>query len=490
MTKNLLIISRILAVFLVLMLSSCAGIINPYLGLLGYDEEAVRKQASYIMDYSGQKGIKAGIRNTADYLTDKPEPASLQVPAEMLSAAKKQPAKNLEPLVAHLVKDTDNDFLKVKILHDFLIYNVKYDYPAFSSNRIPDQSYISVFSRGTGVCAGYSALFKALCEMADIRCQVINGYGRGVGYNPADDNEKIYQQHAWNAVQIEGGWYFVEATWDSCNIGFGDAYSDKWLFPSPEIFSCSHLPDMDKWQLLERPVKVKEFVSAARLEPVMERILSKRPDRIEKISSIDGEILLILPPVNKSYVLTGIITAIDKKGMEKDKKFTELYIEHGNEKTVIRGIPPGKGLYLMRLFYTARDENFDPVKGFKSKFAGEACFDNKKVSDKRLPSAGGIASANSFTLIEPQYGPLTKGEKCVIHFLVQGIDRVYVKENNIFVEIIPINDRGEFIINSIPGSGISVNNEKFFHVFVKTGGKYYTSLVSFPVREAASGKKK
>lgn len=51
--------------------------------------------------------------------------------------------------------------------------------------------------RGYGVCDGYSKAYMMLCKKAGIPV------GRATNIN-----------HAWNAIQLGGNWYYVDATWD------------------------------------------------------------------------------------------------------------------------------------------------------------------------------------------------------------------------------------------------------------------------------------
>lgn len=55
--------------------------------------------------------------------------------------------------------------------------------------------------RGTGVCDSYARLYAMLCRAAGLEVYVINGETR-LGY------------HAWDAVKINGEWFFADPTWD------------------------------------------------------------------------------------------------------------------------------------------------------------------------------------------------------------------------------------------------------------------------------------
>ena len=86
-------------------------------------------------------------------------------------------------------------------LHDWLINNLYYDpnFEFFGADAI---------LRGYGVCDAYSKAYLMLCKAANI--PVGRVYGGG---------------HAWNAIQINNQWYYVDPTWDDPFTGETDAVS-------------------------------------------------------------------------------------------------------------------------------------------------------------------------------------------------------------------------------------------------------------------------
>jgi len=61
------------------------------------------------------------------------------------------------------------------------------------------------------VCEGYARAFQVLCRRAGIPCVLVDGKIRG-------------EDHMWNYVQLQGGWYAVDVTWNDPLIksgGFG-----------------------------------------------------------------------------------------------------------------------------------------------------------------------------------------------------------------------------------------------------------------------------
>lgn len=75
-------------------------------------------------------------------------------------------------------------------LHDWLVNNVYYDH---SLNYYGADMIL----RGYGVCDGYSKAFYMMCRKAGIPVRRILNDG-----------------HAWDAIRLDGKWYYVDPTWD------------------------------------------------------------------------------------------------------------------------------------------------------------------------------------------------------------------------------------------------------------------------------------
>lgn len=101
---------------------------------------------------------------------------------------------------------TTND--KIKAIHDYLILNVRYDTENYNKGTISDRSHSSygALVDGVSVCSGYSEAFNALLNELDIDSYIAGGVANGGA-------------HAWNYVQFEEGYYYVDVTWDDYDDG-------------------------------------------------------------------------------------------------------------------------------------------------------------------------------------------------------------------------------------------------------------------------------
>ena len=85
----------------------------------------------------------------------------------------------------------------VKVLHDYLVLELKYDESFMDISHSPE----GVMKNKSAVCDGYARTFRLLLTLLDIDCKVIRGTAKG-------------EPHAWNLVEMEDGWYHVDVTWD------------------------------------------------------------------------------------------------------------------------------------------------------------------------------------------------------------------------------------------------------------------------------------
>ncbi len=94
-----------------------------------------------------------------------------------------------------LLKPGMDDYEKELTLHDAIVNSCTYiDGPNA-------HSAYGALVEGRAVCEGYAEAFQYLLHRAGINCMIIDGTGNG-------------ENHAWNAVKIDGSWYYTDVTWD------------------------------------------------------------------------------------------------------------------------------------------------------------------------------------------------------------------------------------------------------------------------------------
>ncbi len=108
------------------------------------------------------------------------------------------------------------DYEKEVAIHDALIAHTSY-----RSNADMSQSAYSAIVNGETVCAGYAKAMQYLLQEMDVTVYYCTGY--------AGEN------HAWNIVSLDDGYYNLDATWDD-----SDPVNFKYFNGSDSDFSTDH----------------------------------------------------------------------------------------------------------------------------------------------------------------------------------------------------------------------------------------------------------
>lgn len=165
---------------------------------------------------------------------------------------------------AHLAAREPDLFRRTKALHDWVVTRLHYDHDSVTGVRKP-QDAESVFRNRMGVCEGYARLLVELGKHAGIPIAYVVGEVR------EQDGALAAVGHAWNAAQVEGQWYFLDATWDdpssSGERNPQESYSTDYLFTPPSIAILDHLPDDPRWQLVASPLDRGAFLRQPMTRP-------------------------------------------------------------------------------------------------------------------------------------------------------------------------------------------------------------------------------
>lgn len=97
-------------------------------------------------------------------------------------------------ILAGLPNDS-GDYEKVKYVFEMLVDTTEYELDSPDSQNI-----YSVFGNQVTVCAGYAKATKYLLDRAGVECIYLIGTGDG-------------ELHAWNIVNCDGQYYYVDTTW-------------------------------------------------------------------------------------------------------------------------------------------------------------------------------------------------------------------------------------------------------------------------------------
>lgn len=189
----------------------------------------------------------------------------------------KQKYQDMADLARQLTQPFASEPEKARAIFTWIAANVRYDVEKFKNPKKPyfsgktkaemeaeareyhEKETAKQFKAKKGVCADYSRMFKTMCDAAGLECEIITGDARDFHhpYRSVHNNP-----HAWNAVKWDGKWHLLDATWGAGYVHNGKFKRDDcpgFFDTPPAVFSQNHLPDDEKWQLLEKPLTKKEF---------------------------------------------------------------------------------------------------------------------------------------------------------------------------------------------------------------------------------------
>jgi hypothetical protein len=171
---------------------------------------------------------------------------------------------DLPALVECLTKGLTNDEEKVRAMTYWITANIAYDVARLRGGKTVAKEDILRSKRG--VCSDYSKLFRSMCTVAGIECYLVEGYSKGIGYQPGQIPAK--PDHAWNVVFIEDSPHLLDLTWASGaveatngNFKYRPHYEEKMILADPATFAEQHLPADPRWQLTDTPVTLDRFLA-------------------------------------------------------------------------------------------------------------------------------------------------------------------------------------------------------------------------------------
>lgn len=352
------------------------------------------------------------------YRTDTPDPRAASVPGALSARVFADPERTLPELVAFLAADSDDPFLTVRRIHDWIALNITYDLSVPPGGRPPAQLWPSVLADRKGVCSGYANLFAEMAKRAGFDCAAVSGYARGIDSDLFTEGERMIDDHAWNVVTIAGERYFADCTWDAGRVtqdGYTAAYSTAFLFTPPEEMIYSHLPSDDTLQLLPKPLSRKEFLAL----PVLRSdffSLGLTPMRgIERMNTADDRFSFTMP-VPDGVLLTA---ALFEHGGIEMKNRANVRAEDGDATVTV--LFPRRGEFVLRLFARRADS---PKKAYS--LCAEFGFFAADGAPERFPVLSNAFADHGCVIHSPLTSPLKTGDPVRFKITAPGAKTVGV----------------------------------------------------------------
>lgn len=199
--------------------------------------------------------------NSTIYRTQTPEDICITIPEYIKEGIKASPLLHIDELIEYLSSWTDNEYLKVKSIHDWICLNISYDMVGYNKGEIKITEPHVTLRYQNAVCGGYAALFQYMTTKIGLESVIISGYTKGKG-KYAIGEQKIFTRHAWNSVKINDYYYLIDTTWDAgyvTNNKYIQKYSTDFFLLDPALFVKTHYPTAPGWLLLDSYVSIEDF---------------------------------------------------------------------------------------------------------------------------------------------------------------------------------------------------------------------------------------
>ncbi|MBQ8821622.1 MAG: hypothetical protein IJZ82_03185 [Lachnospiraceae bacterium] len=139
------------------------------------------------------------------------------------------------------------DYEKVRYVYETIIKNTEYNMDA------PDnQNIYSVLSGGASVCQGYAKAAQFLLNRLGVNCTMVQGL------------VKEGEGHAWNLVQVEGEYYYMDPTWGDASYQVMNMDVSNVRIPNISYdYLCVTGADLFRTHTLDCIVPMPECISTA-----------------------------------------------------------------------------------------------------------------------------------------------------------------------------------------------------------------------------------
>lgn len=327
--------------------------------------------------------------------------------------------KSFKTLARWLTEPFQSDEEKTRALFRWITQNISYDVDAYFSGRYMSGRAEDALKNKRGVCEGYSGLFEQLARAAGITVVKISGFAKGYGYAAGGAVGSV-PNHAWNAVKVNGDWKLLDCTWGAGYIGddrkFHREFNPHYFFTPPAEFVFDHLPEEQKWQLLDRPRSKDEYQKMVYLRPKFFALgleLSGEPDGTLRTT---GELNIKLRSPRDVLAMA----LLQQGGRKLDERWT--FVQQEGDVLSIHALPPVKGDHILRLFAKAPSE-----KG-----------DYEWVLDYHIEATGDLESPSGYPrmfaafqekraiLLEPLQGKLQTGVQQRFRLRIPGAEQAAV----------------------------------------------------------------
>lgn len=333
------------------------------------------------------------------------------VPVETQQGIFLDPDRYVVSLVQSLTTGVSDQWLKAKILHDWIADNLAYDVESFLAGTQVDASWAATLRQRKGICYGYAAVMLKLCQTAGIPCTTITGYARGYRFGIGQAESPADVNHAWNAVQLDGQWRLIDVTWDAGHVQdrtFRKKYQTAYLFMEPQQFVYTHFPKDPGWQLLNPPLGSQQFLNLPYLTGTFFEHGLRLASRVSRVTSVGESVQISLEVPQDVLVMARLKTT---SGTEVPRR--TLVARDGRQCRVLAAFPQA-GPFSLHLFAKARR---DPGMFLQ---VGTLEFESTRGTSYSLPMTFAAYEAMDACLESPLFVPLPNDKPVEFRLRIRG----------------------------------------------------------------------
>lgn len=263
-------------------------------------------------------------------------------------------------LDANIIKGEQDDLKKAKLIYEWIVKNIKYAKP--EDTQVGLTPY-EVFSYKVAFCGGFSNLYKAMLNLADIPSVVVTG-------------DTSAGAHAWNLVYANGKWFYSDSTWGSSSLQYFDLSIEK--------FSNDHTTkQLQKVYASENNMNFSFYDGGVAIEGVQKDVTKVIvPNKFK-----DLDITVVSPSLfenaNIEFLSIGKnITAFDYKTASQNMKhLKEIEVDVNNLVYTSRdGVLFSKNLSELLVYPIMKEEKSFILPAQTTKYDQKDTFDNKNLS--------------------------------------------------------------------------------------------------------------
>ncbi|MCH5248638.1 MAG: hypothetical protein J1E98_01830 [Lachnospiraceae bacterium] len=166
--------------------------------------------------------------------------------AEAVEVCRKQIDSYVNQCLKELSSEAD-EYETVKYIYEYLINHTEY-----SDSSDNNQNICSVFIDGKSVCQGYAKATQYLLQRVGLKAELVLGeVSTGEG-------------HAWNLVEIDGNWYYVDTTWGDASyqtVGKGQDHSEDKIPTINYDYLCVTTEQLNKTHTIDNVVELPHCTS-------------------------------------------------------------------------------------------------------------------------------------------------------------------------------------------------------------------------------------